>query len=64
MSKTPSRIYMVTNSDDVADRRLVRASTQAQALRYVFQPFEARIASQDDLVALLADSVEIEDGTK
>lgn len=61
----PTRIYIVTpkiveDGKPVA-KRLVRAPTPAQALRHVASEFDVAVASQDDLVAAVADGVRVED---
>ncbi|MEO0002610.1 MAG: hypothetical protein RLZZ22_302, partial [Pseudomonadota bacterium] len=44
-----NRIYLVTDHDTQA-KRLIRAVSQAQAIRHAVQGrFEATVASQDDL---------------
>jgi len=54
--KTPTRIYIVTETipgNPLPEERLVRATSQAQAIRHVVgQRFDARVASQDDMLAL------------
>lgn len=48
-----TRIYLVTDRESQA-KRLIRASSQAQAVRHaVAKRFDAEVASQDDLVQLL-----------
>ena len=52
------RIYAVYHG---STGRLVRASTRAQALSHVAQStFNIRVASQDELVALLGQDVKVE----
>jgi hypothetical protein len=41
--------------------RLVRAHSQAQAIRHVAKDYQAMVASQDDLVASLTSGVKVED---
>lgn len=57
-----TRIYLVETKLEkppVHDIRLVRASTRAQAERYVAQSIiAARVATQDDLVAHLKDGIQ------
>jgi hypothetical protein len=61
MSKT--RIYCVRDNDG-GDSFLVRATSSAQALRHVTSPrFAATVATQDQLVRLLGEDVEVEDAT-
>lgn len=57
MSKTPSRIYRI---DDGHADRLVRATSQAQAIRHVASGFSVRVATQDDIVSLLSEGVTVE----
>ncbi len=62
---TPTRIYLVRNTD-TAEERLVRAANAPRALAHIVKTsYAAEVASQDQLVALLtADHrVEIEDAT-
>ena len=54
-----TRIYAVGNSEGT---RLVRAATQAQALRHVAKSsYDVRVASQDDLVTVLATGSKVEE---
>lgn len=63
---TQTRIYIVSpnrpdSEADPVQRRLVRASHPSHALRHVAaEAFNVAVASQDDLVALLGDGVEVE----
>jgi hypothetical protein len=60
---SPQRIYKVTTSHaaEGTKPRLVRAPNQSQALRFVSaDTLIAVVASQDDLVALVADGVKVE----
>ena len=57
MSQT--RIYAVTDGD-TDEKYLVRASTTAQAVAHVSKRFRAAVATQDELVELLAGGVEVE----
>jgi hypothetical protein len=57
MSQT--RIYAVTDGD-TDEKYLVRASTTAQAVAHVSKRFRAAVATQEQLVELLADDVEVE----
>lgn len=59
MSKTPTRIYVVTDTLD-NDKYLVRAASAAQAIRHCANHYRADVASQDDLVKLVADGVDVE----
>jgi hypothetical protein len=53
-----NRIYSVTNGENA---RLVRATNRAQALAHVARTtFACGVASQDELVDLLASGVEVE----
>ena len=55
----PTRIYAVTSKS--GEKRLIRAATQAQALRYAASSsFTVAVASQDALVTLLGEGVTIE----
>lgn len=48
-----TRIYLVTDRESQA-KRLIRASSQAQAVRHAAQSrYGVEVASQDDLVQLL-----------
>ena len=54
------RIYLVTDRD-TETRRLIRAANQAQAVRHAAQSrFDIQVASQDDLVELLAAGQAVE----
>ena len=57
-----TRIYRVTaKRPDGPKPRLVKASSQAQALRHVVEDtLTVELASQDDLVALVATGVKVE----
>lgn len=57
MSKTPTRIYRI---DDGHQNRLVRAPSQAQAIRHVASRFAARVATQDDIANLVSEGVKVE----
>ncbi|WP_036114519.1 MULTISPECIES: hypothetical protein [Luteibacter] len=60
MSKTPTRIYAVKHQSEKGPR-LVRATSQAAALRHVaMDEYQIRVASQDDLVIALHDGAEVE----
>lgn len=61
MSKTPSRIYRI---DDGRKDRLVRATSQAQAIRHVASGFAVRVATQDDIVSLMSEGVTVEGGAE
>ena len=56
---TQTRIYAVTDGD-TDEKYLVRASTTAQAVAHVSKRFAATVATQDELVELLAGGVEVE----
>lgn len=56
---TTTRIYVVTDSETEA-KRLVRAASRAQAIAHVSQRFGAAVATQEQLVALLDDQVQVE----
>ena len=61
--KTPTRIYLVRNTD-TGEERLVRAPSAARALAHLVRTsYMAEVASQEQLVALLTaiEPVEIED---
>ncbi len=59
-----NRIYLVIDRETQA-KRLVRAGSQAQAIRHAVQGrFEATVAGQDDLVLLLAGGGTVEDASK
>ena len=57
MSKTPTRIYRI---DDGKANRLVRATSQAQAVRHVASGFAVRVATQDALADQVGEGVKVE----
>lgn len=55
-----TRIYTVTHKI-AGSSRLVRAHSQAQALRYAAQSeYGVRVASQDDIVGMMSKGVAVE----
>lgn len=61
--KTPTRIYAVTDNC-TATVHLVRATSQAQAIRHIASArYTATVASQDDLVQLVALGAAVYDAT-
>lgn len=55
-----TRIYLVTDVE-TNKHRLIRASNQAQAIKYAAQTrFDIEVAGQDDLVSLLTGGTAIE----
>lgn len=61
MSST--RIYLVTDKDSDT-KRLVRAGSQAQAVRHAARTqFMVEVAGQDDLVAMVANGHPVEDAS-
>lgn len=58
MSK--ARIYIVSNHREQTPRRLVRAISQAHAVKHIARHYCAEVATQDDLVQLLAKGVKVE----
>ena len=59
-----TRIYLVTDAITGA-KRLIRAGTPAQAVRHAARSqFNVAVASQDDLVFLVADGHAVEDATE
>lgn len=53
------RIYLV--KDDNFGRYLVRANTPQQAVAHIAKrQYEVKVASQDELVALVGDGVKVE----
>jgi hypothetical protein len=56
-----THIYKVNIGEDV---RLVRANTRASAIKHAVNPVEANVATQDELVHLLGQNVEVEDATR
>ena len=63
---TPTRIYIIADakSPDISEPRLVRATTQSQALRHVASDsFRVKVASQDELVEHVGNGVEVEDAS-
>jgi hypothetical protein len=62
-----TRIYRISEINSPAGKlcALVRAGTQAQAIRHVVRNrFSADVATQDDLVGLLSAGVKVEDAGK
>lgn len=65
-----TRIYVVSEHADPADavgvvKRMVRASTPAQAIRHVVAPrFTAEVATTDDAVTLASNGVKVEDAAE
>lgn len=57
MSQT--RIYAVTDGD-TDEKYLVRASTTAQAIAHVSKRFRAAVATQEQLVTLLDEGIDVE----
>ena len=55
-----TRIYVILHAGDEGYARLVESTSMARALRFATQPFNARIATQSDLVELLGEGVEVE----
>lgn len=54
-----SRIYVVESSEG---KRLVRATSAAQAMRFVAaKEFKASVPDQDTLVKLAADGIKVEE---
>ncbi len=59
-----SRIYKVQVKDS-QERSLVRAESKAGALRHIAEKtMEAEVATQDDLVKMVAAGVKVEDAGK
>lgn len=57
-----TRIYVITD-ENTKEERLIRASTQSQAIRFAAKTaFNVHVATQDDLVDLLT-KVKVEDAT-
>lgn len=56
-----TRIYIVTNGS--GEPRLVRAGTQAAAIRHIAKPYKAEVATQDQLVAALGKNTKVEDAS-
>ena len=55
------RIYRVINTETAAER-LVRAQSQAQAIRHVVkETYRAAVAGQETIVELLTSGVKVED---
>jgi len=60
VSKTPTRIYTVKRRG-ATSVRLVRATSQAQALRHVaLDEYTVEVAGQDELVRALHDGADVE----
>lgn len=58
-NKTPRRIYVVTDTD-TDEKRLVKAASAPQAIRHAADHYRAEVASQDALVRLLGEDIEVE----
>lgn len=56
---TQTRIYIVSDAESDA-KHLVRASTSAQAVAHVSKRFTAQVASQDELVDIVAKGGQVE----
>lgn len=57
-----TRIYVITD-ENTKEERLIRATTQSQAIRFAAKTaFNVHVATQDDLVDLLT-KVKVEDAT-
>jgi len=56
---TQTRIYAVTDGD-TDEKYLVRASTTAQAVAHVSKRFRAAVATQEQLVTLLDEGIDVE----
>lgn len=56
------RIYIVRNmyAEPGTEPRLVRAHSQAQAIRHVARDFESEVAGQEDLVRAVGNGVVVE----
>lgn len=55
-----TRIYLVTDTE-TNKHRLIRASNQAQAIKYAASTrFDIEVAGQDDLVNLLTHGIPVE----
>ena len=63
--KTPTRIYAVTdNCAATATVHLVRATSQAQAIRHIASArYTATVASQDELVEMVTLGAAVYDAT-
>lgn len=57
------RIYLVTDTD-TDDKRLVRATSRAQAIAHASARFGAAVATQEQLVRALDEGVEVETAAK
>jgi len=61
---TATRIYVVTQKKSGV-YQLIRAANQAQAIRHAARKeFIAEVASQDQLVVLVASGVKVEDSSE
>lgn len=61
MSKTPSRIYIVVRRGVDHTPRLVRATSQAQALRHVaLDEYTVEVAGQEGIVSALQRGLAVE----
>lgn len=63
-----TRIYIITpktaEAGKPATKRLVRATNQAQALRFITSELNVTVASQDDLVTALGAGIKVENDGK
>ena len=59
MSSSPTRLYVVTSTDDLRER-IIRAGSKARAVRFAAS---ARIATQIDLERLITVGVKVENTT-
>lgn len=56
-----ARIYIVSNHREQTPRRLVKAISQAHAVKHIARHYCAEVATQDDLVQLLGQGVKVEE---
>ena len=60
---TPTRVYLVSEqlSETVSEKFLVRAPSQAQAVRHITQArFSCEVASQSDLIACIEAGIKVQ----
>jgi hypothetical protein len=55
---------LVGESNGIVASSLIRAPSQAQAIRHVARRFSAEVATQDDLVQLCAQGVVVEEAAE
>lgn len=56
---TKPHIYVVEIAN--GEKKMVRTTSRSKAIKHVIFPIEAHIASQDELVALLGQQIDVEE---